>query len=77
MVLLAGREVRRAPVRFGLLAGAVGLLIFLVFFQQTLLSSLVYSFWGALLIQSGTVLVYSSVARVILEACVVTPVIVG
>ena len=77
MVLLAGREVRRAPVRFGLLAGAVGLLIFLVFFQQTLLSSLLNSFTGALQNQSGTVLVYSSEARENLEASVVTPDIVG
>jgi hypothetical protein len=28
-VLLASREIRHAPVRFGLLAGAIGLLIFL------------------------------------------------
>jgi putative ABC transport system permease protein len=72
-VLLASREIRRAPVRFGLLAGAVGLLIFLVFFQQTLLSSLLISFTGALQNQSGTVLVYSSEARNNLEASVLSP----
>jgi putative ABC transport system permease protein len=76
-VLLAGREIRRAPVRFGLLGGAVGLLIFLVFFQQTLLSSLLNSFTGALQNQSGTVLVYSSEARTKLEASVLSPEIVG
>jgi hemin transport system permease protein len=72
-VLLASREIRRAPVRFGLLAGAVGLLIFLVFFQQTLMSSLLNSFTGALQNQSGVVLVYSSEARNNLEASVLSP----
>ncbi len=60
-------------MRFGLLAGAIGLLIFLVFFQQTLLSSLLNSFTGALQNQSGTVLVYSSEARNNLEASVLSP----
>jgi putative ABC transport system permease protein len=54
---------RRAPVRFGLLAGAVGLLVFLVLFQQTLLSTLVSFFSGALGSQSGAVVVYSDDAR--------------
>ena len=60
-------------MRFGLLAGAIGLLIFLVFFQQTLLGSLLNSFTGALQNQSGTVLVYSSEARKSLEASVLSP----
>jgi putative ABC transport system permease protein len=72
-MLLAGREIRRARLRFGLLAGAIGLLIFLVFFQQTLLSSLLNSFTGALQNQSGTVLVYSAEARKSLEGSVVGP----
>ena len=76
-MLLASREIRRAPVRFGLLAGAIGLLIFLVFFQQTLLSSLLNSFTGALQNQSGTVLVYSSEARKNVEASVLSPDIVA
>ncbi len=67
IVLLASHEIRRAPVRFGLLAGAVGLLIFLVFFQQTLLSSLLNSFTGALQNQSGAVLVYTAEAIHILR----------
>ena len=73
VVLLASREIRHAPVRFGLLAGAIGLLIFLVFFQQTLLSSLLNSFTGALQNQSGIVLVYNSEARKSLEASVLSP----
>ena len=60
-------------MRFGLLAGAVGLLMFLVFFQQTLMSSLLNSFNGALQNQSGTVLVYSSEARKNLEASMLSP----
>ena len=76
-MLLASREIRRAPVRFGLLAGAIGLLMFLVFFQQTLLSSLLNSFTGALQNQSGTVLVYSFEARQNLEASVLSPDIVA
>ncbi len=71
-MLLARSEIRRARLRFGLLAGAVGLLIFLVFFQQTLLSSLLNSFTGALRNQSATVLVYSAEARRSLEGSVVS-----
>ena len=72
-MLLASGEIRRAPVRFGLLAGAVGLLMFLVFFQQTLMSSLLDSFTGALRNQSGAVLVYSSESRKNLEASMLSP----
>ncbi|HEY5155434.1 MAG TPA: hypothetical protein VIJ47_11910, partial [Acidimicrobiales bacterium] len=72
-MFLASREIRRARLRFGLLAGAIGLLIFLVFFQQTLLSSLLNSFTGALRNQSATVLVYSSEARKSLEGSVLSP----
>jgi len=62
-VFLAGREIRRAKLRFGLLAGAVGLLVFLILFQQALLGSLVKSFTGAIENQSATVLVYNAEAR--------------
>jgi len=75
-MLLARAEIKRARLRFGLLAGAIGLLIFLVFFQQTLLGSLLTSFTGALEHQSGTVLVYSADARKSLEASVVSPTLV-
>jgi putative ABC transport system permease protein len=59
----AGREIRRARLRFALLAGAVGLLVFLILFQQTLLSTLVSFFSGALETQSAQVVVYSDEAR--------------
>ncbi len=47
--------------------------MFLVFFQQTLLSALLNSFAGALQNQSGTVLVYTSEARDNVEASALSP----
>ena len=70
---LAFREMRRARLRFGLLAGALGLLAFLVLFQQTLLTSLLGYFTGALENQSAEVLVYGDEARTSVEASVVLP----
>ncbi len=60
---LAFREILRTKVRFSLLAGAVGLLVFLILFQSTLLSTLLSFFSGALENQSGQVVVYSDDAR--------------
>ena len=54
---------RRAKLRFGLLSGAVGLLVFLILFQQTLLGTLLGYFTGALENQSGDVVVYNEEAR--------------
>ncbi len=71
--MLAGLEMRRAKLRFGLLAGAVGLLVFLILFQQALFGSLLSSFTGALEHQSGTVLVYSAEARKNLAGSVILP----
>lgn len=72
-VFLALNEMRRAKVRFGLLAGAVGLLVFLILFQQALLSGLVNQFIGALKNQSADVLVYNSQARKNLEGSIILP----
>lgn len=72
-VFLAGREIRRAKLRFGLLAGAVGLLVFLILFQQALLGSLLTSFTGALENQSATVLVYNAEARKNVAGSVILP----
>jgi len=72
-MLLARKEIRRARLRFGLLAGAVGLLVFLILFQQALLGSLVTSFIGALREQSATVLVYGKDARKNVAGSVITP----
>jgi putative ABC transport system permease protein len=71
--VLAGREVRRAKLRFGLLSAAVGLLVFLIMFQQALLGSLLLSFTGAIENQSGTVIVFSEEARKNISGSVILP----
>lgn len=53
----------RAKVRFGLLSAAVGLLVFLILFQQALLSGLVNDFIGAVDNQNAPVLVFNEQAR--------------
>ncbi len=60
---LALAEIRRAKLRFGLLTGAVALLVFLILFQQALAGSLLGQFTGGLEHQSASVLVYSADAR--------------
>lgn len=72
-MLLAVREVRRSLVRFGLLTVAVGVLVFLIVFQQALISGLVTQFIGAIENQSAQVLVYNDQARKNLQGSVVTP----
>lgn len=61
-------EMRRAKLRFGLLAGAVALLIFLVIFLSALSSALVNSLTGALKTLDAPVLAYSAPARDNLQA---------
>jgi putative ABC transport system permease protein len=70
---VALRELRRAKLRFGLLTGAVGLLVFLILFQQTLLGALVGAITGAVESQSGQVLVLDAEARGQLDASVLAP----
>lgn len=65
---LALAELRRAKLRFGLLTGAVALLVFLILFQQTLASALLTSFVGGLENQSATVLAYDEDARRSIDA---------
>lgn len=72
-MFLALKEMQRAKVRFGLLAGAVGLLVFLILFQQALLGGLINQFIGALKNQSADVLVYNDQARKNLEGSIVLP----
>ena len=72
-MFLALKEMRRAKLRFGLLAGAVGLLVFLILFQQALLGGLINQFIGALKNQSADVLVYSDQARKNLEGSIILP----
>ena len=70
---LALREIRRALVRFALLSGAIGLLVFLILFQQTIQVGLITSFVGAIQNQSAPVLVYPIDGRVNLQGSVVMP----
>ena len=72
-MFLALKEIRRAKLRFALLTGSVGLLVFLILFQQTLQSGLITSFVGAIENQSAPVLVYSVDGRVNLQGSVITP----
>ena len=67
------RRRRRAWVRFGLLIGLVGLLVFLILFQQALQSGLLTSFVGAIRNQSAPVLVYSVDGQRVLQGGVITP----
>jgi putative ABC transport system permease protein len=72
-VFLALREMRRAAARFVLLMASVGLLVFLILFQQTLQSGLITSFIGAIEHQSAPVLVYSVDGLRNLQGSVITP----
>ena len=72
-MFLALKEMRRAKVRFGLLVVAIGLLVFLILFQQSLQNSLLRGFTGALRAQSAPVLVYSTDGQRTLQASVMTP----
>lgn len=67
------REMRRAMVRFALLMASIGLLVFLILFQQTLQNGLITSFVGAIEQQSAPVLVYSVDGRRNLQGSLITP----
>ena len=71
--MIALREMMRAKVRFGLLIGAIALLVFLILFQQTLRNGLITSFVGAIERQSAPVLVYSTDASRTLQASAISP----
>ncbi|MTV25226.1 FtsX-like permease family protein [Nitriliruptoraceae bacterium ZYF776] len=72
-MFVALREVARAKLRFGLLTGAVGLLVFLILFQQALLGSLLGAFTGALESQSAQLLVLDAEARGQVDASFLDP----
>jgi putative ABC transport system permease protein len=72
-VRLALSEMRRAKLRFGLLTGAVALLVFLIIFQQTLAGALLGFFTGGLEHQSAEVLVFNADARRNVEGSVILP----
>jgi putative ABC transport system permease protein len=70
---LALAEIRGARLRFGLLTGAVALLVFLIIFQQTLAAALLGFFTGGLEHQSAEVLVYNEDARRNVEGSIIQP----
>ncbi len=72
-MLLATREMLRAKLRFSLLGVAVGLLIFLILFQQALLGGLVTDFVGAIEHQNAPVLVFNDQARKNVEGSFLFP----
>ena len=74
---LALLEMRRAKLRFGLLAGAVSLLIFLVLFLSTLSGALIESFTGAIKNLDANVLVYSDTARDNIQGSRLNPTVVA
>jgi len=72
-VFLAFKEMRRAVVRFGLLVVAIGMLVFLILFQQALQDGLITAFVGAARNQSAPVLVYSVDGQRTLQGSVIPP----
>lgn len=67
------REIWRAKVKFGLLAAAVGLLFFLLLFVNTLSSTLLDQFVGAIENSSADVLVFDAEAQATIPASRLTP----
>jgi putative ABC transport system permease protein len=72
-MFLALSEMRRAKVRFGLLIAAIGMLVFLILFQQSLQNGLLTSFVGAIRNQSAPVLVYSVDGQRVIQGSIITP----
>lgn len=72
-MFLALREMRRAVVRYTLLVVALGLLVFLILFQQALQDGLITSFVGGVRNQTAPVLVYSVDAQRTLQGSVIPP----
>ncbi len=66
-------EIRRSPLRFGLLTVAVGLLLALVLFLATVGSALLARISGALERQSAAVLVYAAEARLNPQQSLIAP----
>jgi putative ABC transport system permease protein len=73
MMFLALKEMTRAKVRFGLLIAAIGMLVFLILFQQSLQNGLLTSFVGAIRNQTAPVLVYAVDGQRTLQGSVITP----
>ena len=72
-MFLALKEMTRAKVRFGLLIAAIGMLVFLILFQQSLQNGLLTSFVGAIRNQTAPVLVYTVDGQRVIQGSVITP----
>ena len=72
-MFLALKEIARAKVRFGMLIAAIGMLVFLILFQQSLQNGLLTSFVGAIRNQTAPVLVYTVDGQRVIQGSVVTP----
>jgi len=72
-MFLAFKEMQRAKTRFGLLIAALGMLVFLILFQQSLQNGLLTSFVGAIRNQSAPVLVYSVDGQRVIQGSIMTP----
>jgi putative ABC transport system permease protein len=72
-MFLALREMARAKTRFGLLIVAIGMLVFLILFQQSLQNGLLTSFVGAIRNQTAPVLVYTVDGQRVIQGSIVTP----
>ncbi|GIU96493.1 MAG: hypothetical protein KatS3mg013_0296 [Actinomycetota bacterium] len=70
---IALTEIRRSPLRFGLLTAAVGLLLALVLFLATVGGALLSRITGALERQSAPVLVFAVEARRNVQASLIAP----
>jgi putative ABC transport system permease protein len=70
---LALKEMQRAKVRFGLLIAAIGLLVFLILFQQSLQNGLLTSFVGGIRNQSAPILVYGVDGQRVIQGSVIRP----
>jgi putative ABC transport system permease protein len=72
-MFLAFTEMSRAKTSFGLLIAALGMLVFLILFQQSLQNGLLTSFVGAIRNQSAPVLVYSVDGQRVIQGSIITP----
>lgn len=72
-MFLALKEMRRSATRFGLLVAAIGLLVFLILFQQSLQNGLLTSFVGGIRNQDAPVLVYSTDGQRTVQGSIITP----
>lgn len=75
-MFIALRDLWHSKLRFGLLAGAIGLLVFLLLFLNTLSTTLIGFFIGAIENNSAEVLVYQDTSRQNLQASRLEPVVV-